>query len=790
MKVLLSALQRYIDLVETPEELSHILTQAGLEVDKIESFEPQFKGVVVAKIQSVRPHPNADSLRLATIFDGNEEIELVCGAPNCREGIYVAFAKEGAELFASAMKIGRATIRGVESCGMLCGEDELGLTQKESAGILELDGVKEGESFDDYVRDVAFEISLTPNLGHCLSVYGIARELAGLLRRPLKPLTLPQIEKKPSEYTIKVIDQDVCPRYSALVVKNVRNELSPFSLKLYMKRSGLNSVSSLVDCSNVVMHELGQPLHFFDGDKVIGKELIIEKAKGTEEIVCLDETHHRCPEGTIIIRDKEKVCALGGVMGDLHSSVSDTTTSLLVEAAFFDPRSIRKTKRALNMQTESAKRFERGCDIESTLTGLAATFEIMQKYNKDASIEGFEDILEAAIEHKSISVRRSRASSILGFEVGAKMIEETFQSLSFPIVWDKNDLFTVSVPPHRHDLNQEIDLIEEIYRMNQHEYSEHLAPAPYVACPLENSQQFEYRREARRRMLQQGLQEIVTTSLIDPDQVLSLSQEEWKQESLVIVQNPTSKEQSLLRPTLLFNFLDVAKRNVCQQTFSFQSFEVGQVHFKKEDKYIEQTLVGAMLFGDRHRSHFSKPGEKSDFFDIKGIGENLLSSFGIQNAEYVLSKSPLFHPKKQAHIFVEGLQIGSLGQLSPSLLRSFDIDAPLFFMEINLNDLIELPKKKLQFAPLPAFPSSERDWTITVKEEVTYKDILEAIYSVEIPILEKVEFLSVFRHEKVGEGMKNMTFRFVFRSSEGTVKQKEVDAAFAQIQEKTSRSIV
>ncbi|MDB6082004.1 MAG: pheT, partial [Chlamydiia bacterium] len=783
MRVLLSWLKEYIDITETPTQLAELLTNAGLEVEGIEKITPTFQGVIAARVTKSTKHPNAEKLSLAEVFDGKTTHSIVCGAPNCREGIFVAFAPIGATLYPDGLDkpqltISKATIRGVESSGMLCSEKELALAD-ESNGIIELEEVTEGTSLDTLFQDVAFEIGLTPNLGHCMSILGIARELSAVLGRPLKKKSWQSKEgasfsHQPGEFTISIDAKELCPRYSALLIKGVREVASPFWLRLQLERSGIRSINAIVDVTNLISHAIGQPLHAFDADTLHGKEIKVRTAKQNEEIRLLDGTVKRLSDETLVICDAVNAAAVAGVMGDLRTGVSDKTTSIVLESAFFSPVAVRRARKALGLMTESSKRFERGTDKKMTVVALQYAYELIKKIFPQAEIGGFYDVEERAAHQAVSTCRVSRTEKILGYSVSRDQMERIFSRLGFQVKWDGEDLFHVQVPSYRHDIHEEIDLIEEVSRslgMN----SEKATVNQYIGSELPHSPLFVAARQMRQRLLAEELQEFITCNLISPKMVEVVRNHPIDPASVVRVSHPMSEEQSVLRPSLLPGFLDVVKRNINQRTLDIAGFEIGNVHFKKDNQYQERQVLGIVLSGSAFADHFDSSKREFDFLDIKGIVENLLGSLFVASVHFEPSDIAIFHPGRQAKVISSGLQIGTIGELHPAVLRTIDIPQRVLFAEFDIQDLLALPHVSPQFEQLAAFPGSERDWTATVAEGVTYEAILSAIHQLASPLLEKVSLVAIFRHEKLGPNNKNVTLRFRFRDRLKTISQENVD---------------
>jgi phenylalanyl-tRNA synthetase beta chain len=793
MRVLLSWLREYLDLSEEPETISNALTRAGIEVDRIEKIAPRCSGVVTVRIIDTEPHPNDSGLCIAAIFDGKNSHRVVCGAPNCRKGMLSAFAPVGSSIFKgdAVIQVKRAEIKQVESFGCLCSEQELGLTTY-GEGIIELgievgEEFKEGQLLEELFSDIVFEVSLTPNLGHCLSVMGIARELGAFLNRPLKkrPWMDPEqlsstIQPCPSKLEVTITDPKLCPRYSGLLVEGISITPSPLWMRLRLERSGIRSINNVVDITNYVMHDLGQPLHAFDADKIENRQIVVRSPAPEETLLFLDGQTRTLQVSSCVIADAKRPLALGGVMGGQDSAVSQETSRIVFEAAFFPPSVIRKGRNALALHTDSSRRFERGTDPSITLKALQEALSHLPS----ATAAALCDVRESAQVEK-ISCRISKASALLGYEVSANEIESAFNSLGLACSWDGQNTFTVTVPSFRHDLHEEVDLIEEIGRLVGLQKEPQAVPK-YSTSKIAHHPLYFFEKEIRKRLLAEGLQEVITCNLISPSLANIVIDHPITADSLVKVLNPLSTEQSILRPSLLPGMIDVLRRNINQRTLDLAIFEVGHSHLQREQKYQEPLLFGILLSGQKEIPHFSTSASECDFFDLKGILENLFSTLGLE--DFVLQKSDLsiLHPGRQAKIYLSNVHVGMIGELHPSILRSLDIEQRVFFAECDIQELWKLPQQQRKMAPLPHYPSSERDWTITLSKEVKFSELLTVIQSEQSPLLENVSLIALFEHEKLGANRHNITLRFVYRDKGKTVSQEEVDSHHDKLVKKVS----
>lgn len=785
MKVSLSWLKDFVDLKGTPSQIAHTLTQAGIEVEGMEYSGSGYTKVVIGKVVSVEPHPNADKLVIAQVSDGQETYQVVCGAPNCRAGLKTAFALVGADLTdeeGKTFKIKKSKIRGVESNGMLCSAQELGISH-DHQGIMEFaDHMKEGIDLADLYADVVFDVSLTPNLSHVSSVIGTARELAASYQVPLKipqdaelSETSPHIKDKVS---VKVEASHECPRYAARLIEGVKVGPSPDWLKIRLDHAGLRSINNVVDATNYVLHELGQPLHPFDFNKLASPEVIIRKAKAGEELVTLDGKARKL-EGQLVICDSKGPIALAGIMGGANSEVDENTTSVFLESAYFDPSTIRKGSKSLQLQSEASKKFERGSDPNAVMLALNRAAWLIQKLAGGEIRSGTVDIKAKEFPELVIPCRLSRINKILGTHLSVDEVETIFKNLTFKVDFDNQDTFQVAVPTFRVDITTEIDLVEEVARLWG--YDNILRePARYQATQMPHAPAYIFEREVKRKLVAEGLQEFVNCDLIGPTLLKVVYNTDALPEGGIEVLNPVSIEQSQLRVSLLPGLLQVVKHNFDRENPNIAGFEVGRIHYNDKDIFKEQTVLAIVLSGKSSPNPFNPKPQAFDFRDLKGIVENLLRGLGIEDYSIRRSSLETLHPGKQASIFVGGLEVGTLGEIHPSVQRRLDVPQIILYAELNLIDLFGARKKDIKMKSLSVFPASERDWTITLIEKASVQQVIDSIKASPSNLLESISLTDIYRSPAL-EGKKNATFHFVYRDNLKTIEQEAVDQEHARL---------
>lgn len=795
MRISLNWLKDYIDINQAPEQIAKILTMAGLEVDAIEKISLPCERIIVGKVLDVRKHPEADLLTVASVSDGQQTYQVVCGAPNCRPGIKTAFAVIGSSLTdeeGKVFKIKKSKLRGVESSGMLCSAKEIGLSD-DSNKIIEFDQkLKEGTDLNDLFSDIVFEISLTPNLGHCSSMIGVARELSAatkILYHLPQPRLLEDSAAADDFIKVDIENQEACPRYACRVIRDVTIGQSPSWLKKRLEAVGLRSINNVVDVTNYVMLELGHPLHAFDADRLKGNRLFIKNALSGEKLTTLDGKERVLEESDLLICDQEKPVALAGVMGGQNAEVTDETKNLVLEAAIFASGVIRRTSKRLGLMTDASKRFERGCDPNILPLVLDRAAMLIEEVAGGKACKGIIDIAVKPFPKKQISCRLSRINKLLGTRLSASEVENLFTRLEFISNWDGNDTFVVEVPTYRNDIGEEIDLVEEAARTYGYHHITKSGTL-FQSSKLPHAPLFLFEREMRTRLIGEGLQEFLTCDLIGPSLLDVVHGTNIIETSWVKVLNPTSIEQSILRTSLLPGLLQVVKYNWDHQNQEIAGFEIGRIHFKEGENYHEQSVAAIVLSGKARPHHWDEKPKNYDFFDLKGILENLLTELNIE-VTFKINQIPMLHPGRQCSIYSGALEIGSFGEIHPSILRRLDVPQPILFAEINLNDLLQVrPKSDVQMQPIAVYPGSERDWTITLQESMQVDELFKAIHAISSRLLEKVSLQDIYRSDKLGKGLKNVTLRFFYRDQSKTVAQEKVDGEHARIVENVLKSMV
>lgn len=795
MKFPLSWLSEFIDTGLTPEQISDTLTSAGLEVDAMERVKASFSGVVIGEILKAEKHPDADKLTIAQLSDGNETVQVVCAAPNCRAGIKVAFAKIGAVLpdGDKTFTVKKAKLRNVESSGMLCSEKEL-LIGEESDKIIEYTGsLPVGSDLASNYDEIIYEIGLTPNLGHCANIIGIARELSAATGKPLKhPKISVKKESEPdltNEVKVTVLDTNKCPRYACRLIKDVEIKPSPEWLQNRLNACGIRPINNVVDITNYVLLERGHPLHAFDYNLIKGKQIVVRCAETHSKFTTLDNKERELTNEDLLIWDLEHPVAIAGVMGGLNSEVSDNTKDVLLEAAYFLPSSIRKTSKRLGLMSEASKRFERGTDPNCLNEVLDRAAMLIEEIAGGKVVKGIIDIKEKSFPEKVVSCRLKRINQLLGTQLSLSEVEEIFKRLEFKPHWNGRDAFEVTIPSYRNDVATEIDLVEEVARIYGYNNIS-TKETRFTSSTIPHAPTFLFDREVRARLISEGLQEFLTCDLIGPSILETIKEPLMSKESTVVIKNPTSVEQSILRTSLLPGMLQLVKHNIDHQTKDIGGFEVGRIHYKDGDQYKEQTVAAIVLSGKNIPHHWKDKPTDVDFYQLKGIIESALKELRIPSLTFLESDSSIFHTGRQASIYVGSLEIGSLGEIHPAILRRLDVQQRILYAEFNLHDLMRVRKGEIKIQPLQIYPASERDWTVTLPKTISIQTVMKTINQKSTGLLETVSLLDVYESEKIGRDNRNITFRMVYRDANKTIEQESVEKEHWRIVQEVEKEIV
>jgi len=791
MKVPLKWLQEYIDITLSPSELANRLTMAGTEVKGIKVIG-DWESIVVGQIIAINPHPNADRLYLPTVDVGTEQLTVVCGAPNLAIGDKVALAYTGAQLIdghsGQVFRLKSAKIRGVVSNGMVCSEKELGISDIHEGIMVLPPEAKIGTPLAEYLGDVIFDLEITPNRPDCLSIIGIAREVAALTRQKL---SLPEVGYNEAALSIEqhisveIIASDLCPRYCASLVTGVRVAESPKWMQQRLLACGMRPINNIVDITNYVMLEYGQPLHAFDYDKIKGKKIIVRRASGGEAIVSLDGVERVLSGDMLVIADEKAAVAIAGVMGGADSEVTEQTTSILLEAANFNPANIHFTGRTLNMPSEACMRFERGIRPELTLPALKRATQLLIQLAGGKAAKGVVDVYPGKLEREPVLLSTAKLERLLGVEFSPDQIIEALTSLSFECkpTSSKSEVL-VTAPYWRSDIHQSVDLIEEVGRIIG--YDE--IPATMLSQPLPRQNPepiINLKQEVRRSLIGYGFQEIITFSLTSMEMLNRLLIEPHPLKPMPLrLANPMTADQEYLRPNLRANLLAALSENRKHEDGGIRLFELGRVYLPRpKDLPDEPEALCAILSGLRFEKSWPGGDDLLDFFDAKGVAEGLLSRLGVE-ASFEPGSDKSLHPNKQATIVIANNSLGVIGELHPKVLEAFEISGSAYLFEIDLTALLPFTVGHKIFQPISRFPAIVRDIALVVDAKITHRQIQATIKS--FSLVNRVTLFDVYAGEQVPPGKKSLAYRITFQSPTHTLTDEEIDKVQQQILDKLS----
>lgn len=775
-------LKEFVDFDLNPAELAALLTMLGLEVESMEKRGDGLDDVVVALVEEKRQHPNADKLSLCRVNNGTEVLDVVCGAQNFNQGDTVVMARIGATL-PGDFKIKRSKIRGEESCGMLCSEKELGLAE-ESVGIIVLApgiaplGTPVFSALG--LKDTIFEIGLTPNRSDCLSLIGIARDIAAKLDLQVKypPVTLLEgAEKSDSIIGVTIKDPELCPRYAARFISGCTIAPSPQWLVKRLTAIGIRSINNVVDVTNLVMMELGQPLHAFDCDRLSGKRIVVRAAADGETFTTLDNQQRILTASDLVICDAERPVALAGVMGGLNSEIESTTTSILLESAFFKPAAIRKTAKRLGLHTESSHRFERGIDIDGVVRALDRAASLIVELAGGVLANGAIDQYPGKRERTPIAFRPEKANELIGITLERDIIIDILTRLECQVTQRDDGTTAVLPPSYRIDIEREIDLIEEIARLNGYDKVPETMPVARVASDRPTRHQ-EIEKQLRNLLVNCGMTEIINFSFTAPDAAgkLLLNGDDPRRSAIKLA-NPLVDEQSVMKTTLLPGLLETAARNINFRSLDLRLFEIRRVYLPGagDDMPREPLCAVGLITGSRDGDGWSRPNELADFYDVKGVVESVLDFLDVGGISWVPDNlDPYFHPGKSCRILAGRTCIGSVGEIHPTVQKNFEIEKPVFCFELDFEALVKLSRTSKTIAAPSRFPDSSRDIAMLIPEELATIQIIECIKSVRCKEVEHVQIFDVYRGKGVPDGCKSIAVRIRYRSIERTLAEEEI----------------
>lgn len=786
-------LKEYVDIEGiTNKELADRLTMSGSHVDSIDELDKGVEKIVVGKIEEINPHNDADKLVITKVNVGLEMLQIVTGANNIKVGDYIPIALVGSRL-PGGVKISKGKLRGVESYGMMCSAKELGIDENLilkdlKNGIFILDkeyplgtDIKEVMGLDNAVID--FEI--TPNRSDCLSIIGMAREAAATFGKDFK---LPVVEIKNEEeeiskYVAKITveDKDLCRRYYARAIKNVEVKPSPLWLRRRLSECGLRPINNIVDITNYVMLELGQPLHAFDLDHVTDKKVIIRRATEGEEIKTLDDVNRKLDNSMLTIADKEGPIAIAGVMGGANSEVNNNSKTILIESANFNGRSVRLTSRALGLRTDASSRFEKGLDPNLAEVACNRVCQLIEQIGAGTVVKGNIDFYDDVENEKVIYLRPERVTMMLAVEISPEKMVKTLNTLGLnsKLIDSKIE---VKVPTFRQDVELEVDLIEEIGRIYGFDK---IPPAPLVGTLTKGEKSTERIIEDNIKaiLVGLGLNEITTYSFVSPKVYNKINlPEDSMQRQYVELMNPLGEDFSVMRTTLIPNMLDVLTRNYNYGVNKGWAFEIGNL--------FKPTSMPVQSLPKEYKTLCIGMYGNVDYFDIKGVLDTLLTRLGVNDTEYIREeKHNTFHPGRTANIVMNNHLLGLIGEIHPDVRENYGIKEKVYVAEINLETVRLFVNFDKKYMALPKYPSMTRDIAVVVDEDFLVKDIEKIIWSEGKRLVEEIKLFDVYTGEQIPQGKKSVAYSIVYRSRDKTLTDEEVTKTHNKIVNKLKEDL-
>ena len=778
MLISLNWLKQYIDLdgIEI-NEMENALTMIGQEVEKIEVLGENLENVVTAQIIEKEMHPDSDHLTICKVDNGKEILQIVCGAPNHKVGDKVVLAQVGAKL-APDFVIKKGKIRGVESNGMLCSEEELNIG-KDSSGIMILpEDTPVGVPMKEYlgINDTVFELEITPNRPDCLSHIGIARELGAYYNKEVKypsfAINSESSEKTADNISVEIEDSNLAKRYVARIIKNVTVKESPKWLKERVESIGIRSINNIVDASNFIMMELNQPNHTFDLDKIESGKIVVRAGHENEKLVTLDEQERELNNDDIVISDGVKAIALGGVMGGQNSEITENTKNILLEVANFNSQNVRKTSRRLTLFSESSYRFERRVDEENAINVINRLANIIQEVAGGEILEGVVDNYPVPYKKKTATLNFERLNRFVGKNIPRETVIGILTRLEIEVV-DNGETLTLTAPTYRDDLENEQDYFEEVIRMYGFDNIENILPKLDISeKPVIDTTKLS--TQVKLIAANAGLKEVINYSFVPKDAMEKIKYTSVERENLIDLLRPITEDFVTLRPTLLYSLLKNAKENMNRNATNIRFFEVSRTFVKAEELAKEEVKLGIILAGENNKTLWNPKPVPYDFYDLKGIVEEIFTQLKFNNYMIKRSEQSQYHPGRSVDVFVGRELIGSFGEIHPDVLENFDLGKTSVLVgEFNIDLIQKYIGKKIKYQGIVKYPAVPRDFAFVMREDILVGDVLKTIQKVDKKI-EKVELFDIYQGAGVLPGMKSVAISVILRDKNKTLEEKEI----------------
>ena len=788
MKISYNWLNNYLNLNLPIDEISSILTDIGLEVEgvqEIESVKGGLKGVVIGEVLSKIQHPNADRLNLTTINVGEiEPLQIVCGANNIDVGQKVPVATIGTILHSGedSFKIKKGKIRGELSHGMICSESELGLGESHD-GIMVLDENAEvGIKAKDYFKietDTVFEIGLTPNRSDAMGHIGVARDLLTSLNYRGEKLQMckPSVKEfkeinKKSSISVEVKDYDLCPRYSFLTLSNVQVTNSPDWLQNKLKAIGLNPVNNVVDITNFVLHETGQPLHAFDMNKIQGKKVIVSRTKNDTKFVTLDNKEIKLSSEDLMINDTKKPMCIAGVMGGVESSVNNDTKDIFLESAYFDSISIRKSSKRHTLSTDASFRYERGCDPNITVYALKRAALLIMEICGGILSSDINDLYPKKISHFKVVLSYDKMDKLIGESIGKDKVISILRDLEIDIADSSDDGLTLLIPPYRADVKREVDVIEEILRI--YGFNNVTIPSKLntIITSNESNNSEKISASISNLLSNNGFNEIMNNSLTK-DKYSTLIPELDISHNIKLL-NPLSQDLNIMRQTLLFNGLENIAYNLNRKNKDLKFYEFGKTYHKIDDKNIEKKHLQILVTGRVNSENWNSKNQDIDFYFIKKIVESVLSKLGINNFDSISNSG--FGRSLSVTYSLGHKKLVSFGKVSNEICNYFDVSEDVFMADFNWDNILKITKKnKIKYKDISKFPSMRRDLSLLLDKSVTFEELKDIAVNTDNRILKKINLFDVYEGKQLSKHKKSYSLSFIFEDESKTLTDKIID---------------
>ncbi|MFY7733312.1 MAG: phenylalanine--tRNA ligase subunit beta [Bacteroidia bacterium] len=797
MKISYNWLKDIIDINSTPNEVSQMLTGCGLEVEHVENYQSVkggLEGIVIGFVKEREKHPNADKLSVCKVDIGiGEDKQIVCGAPNVAAGQKVLVATVGATLYPSKgepFKISKSKIRGEVSEGMICSEDEIGLGESHDGILILPDNYEVGKPASEYFKvynDFIFEIGLTANRGDAASHLGTARDLRAITKCEVRNVDfeVPSINSSQQPVAVTIEDTEGCKRYTGLSISNIEVKPSPEWMQNRLRSIGINPINNIVDATNYVLHELGQPLHAFDADKIKGNQIIVKKAVAGGKFNTLDKTERTLKGHECMICDAEKPLALAGVFGGLDSGISDTTKNIFLESAYFDAATIRKAAKAHGLSTDASFRYERGTDPNITEIALKRVANLIIEIAGGNISSAIIDVYPTKIENTVIEFSLTKSNQLIGKEIEKERVTQILTALDIEILADKGDMLTISIPPYRSDVTRPADVTEEIlriYGLNNIEIGNDIKS---TISYNETEQKVKLKNNLADYLSANGFNEIATNTLTK-----SAYYSEDELQNAVKMLNPLSSDLDIMRLNMLPSVLEALQYNNNRKLSNLKFYEFGKTYFKGNkteagginllENYVEQSHLVLAMTGSTENENWNQNNKQANYYIIKGFVQNILAKSKLTKLELVLTENANFD--YVVAVNYKQKQIAIMGTVNQKLADKFDLHAPVFYADINVDLLVELNKnEKTTIKLVPAFPAVRRDLALLIDDAINYAQLEKIAVKTDSNLIKQVNVFDVYKGDKIESGKKSYALSFMLQDENKTLTDEEIDSVMKKL---------